>query len=234
MISVRKGMRGPADHAVALPPEPGQEAVRPRGARDRRRHRRDRRDRPRGRPPHQDRGLLDRVRRQPQGCLHRPDGPAGPQRDVGAARREDRHRRLVRGPRRAGRARAVPGPGHLGRGRRRWRPGRPASSYPTSSSRWRSARRARTPASPPGSPAGGSTSAPTTSRPASQTTARERVALARWQSRFEITAPSRARVDRQWRVNTSPLPARSPRPPRGRSGPVWVAGNALRRTSCCG
>ena len=38
---------------------------------------------------------------------------------------------------------------------------RRAWSSPTSSSRWRSARRARTPASPPASPAGGSTSAPT-------------------------------------------------------------------------
>ena len=45
--------------------------------------------------------------RQRQGRLHRPDGPAGPQRDERAARREDRHRRLVRGPGRAGRARAV-------------------------------------------------------------------------------------------------------------------------------
>ena len=62
VVSVRKGMRGPADHAVAHPPQPGQEALRPRGARDRRRHRRDRGDRPRGRPPHQDRGALDRAR----------------------------------------------------------------------------------------------------------------------------------------------------------------------------
>ena len=42
---------------------------------------------------------------------------------------------------------------------------RRGSSCPTSSCRWRSARRARTPASPPGSPAGGSTSAPTRRRP---------------------------------------------------------------------
>ena len=41
--------------------------------------------------------------RQRQGRLHRPDGPAGAQRDVGAARREDRHRRLVRGARPVGR-----------------------------------------------------------------------------------------------------------------------------------
>ena len=57
-----QGHARPADHAVALAPQPGQEAVRPRGARDRRRHRRDRRDRPRGRPPHQDRGALDASR----------------------------------------------------------------------------------------------------------------------------------------------------------------------------
>ena len=58
-------------------------------------------------------------RRQRQGRLHRPDGSAGPQRDVRAARREDRHRRLVRRPGRARRARALAGPGDLGRGRRR-------------------------------------------------------------------------------------------------------------------
>ena len=56
VVSVAQGHARPADHAVALPPQPGQEALRARGARDRRRHRRDRGDRPRGRPPHQDRG----------------------------------------------------------------------------------------------------------------------------------------------------------------------------------
>ena len=56
-----QGDARPADHAVAVAPQPGQEAVRPRGPRDRRRHRRDRRDRPRGRAPHQDRGPLDRA-----------------------------------------------------------------------------------------------------------------------------------------------------------------------------
>ena len=88
--------------------------------------------------------------RQRQGRLHRADGPAGPQRDVRAARREDRHRRLVRGPRRAGRARAVAGPGHRSRDRRPRGALGAGSSCPTSSSRWRSARRVRTPASPPG------------------------------------------------------------------------------------
>ncbi len=80
VISVRKGMRGPAGDALAHPPQPGQEAVRPRGTRDRRRHRRDLRDRARGRPPHQDRGEVQRAGRERQGLVHRPDGPAGAQR----------------------------------------------------------------------------------------------------------------------------------------------------------
>ena len=97
----RAGAQGPAravDHAVAHPPQPGPQAVRPRGARDRRRHGRDRGDRPRGRPPHQDRGEVQPAGRQRQGRLHRADGLAGPGRDGRAARREDRHRRLVGGP----------------------------------------------------------------------------------------------------------------------------------------
>jgi len=50
------------------------------------------------RPPDQDRGALDRAGRQRKGCLHRPDGLTGTQRDVRAERREDRHRGLFRGP----------------------------------------------------------------------------------------------------------------------------------------
>ena len=57
-----QGHARPAGDALAHPPQPGQEAVRPRGPRDRRRHRRDRRHRPRGRSPHQDRGPLARRR----------------------------------------------------------------------------------------------------------------------------------------------------------------------------
>ncbi len=150
VISVRKGMRGPQITLSRSHPNLVQQAVRPRGARDRQRHRRDRRHRPRGRAPHQDRGPLDPVRRQRQGRLHRPDGPTGAQRDGRAARREDRHRRLVRRPRRDGRPRPLTGPGQLGRPSSTPRPGRPGSSSPTSSCRWPSARRARTPASPPG------------------------------------------------------------------------------------
>ena len=53
--------QGPADRPVAHPPQPGTQAVRARGARDRRRHRRDRGPGPRGRAPHQDRGPLPRC-----------------------------------------------------------------------------------------------------------------------------------------------------------------------------
>ncbi len=102
--------------------------------------------------------------RQPQGRLHRPDGPAGAQRDVGAARREDRHRRLVRRPGPARRQRALARPGSPRSRSSTSTPARRGSSSPTSSCRWPSARRARTPASPPASPAGASTSAPTRRR----------------------------------------------------------------------
>ena len=107
-------------------------------------------DRPRGRPPHQDRGPLDGARRQRQGLLHRPDGPAGPRRDERAARREDRHRRLVRGPGRDGRRTRCRRPAVSSVEIVDRRPARPAWSCPTTSCRSRSARRARTPASPPG------------------------------------------------------------------------------------
>ena len=61
----RAGAQGHAravDHALPHPPQPGAQAVRPRGARDRRRHGRDRRDRPRGRAPHEDRGEVQPAR----------------------------------------------------------------------------------------------------------------------------------------------------------------------------
>ena len=88
-----------AGDRVAHPPEPGPQAVRARGARDRRRQRRDRRGGPRGRAPLEDRRPHQGAGAERQGLLHRPDGPAGAQRDERAARREDRHRRLVRRPR---------------------------------------------------------------------------------------------------------------------------------------
>ena len=58
-----------------------------------------------------------------------------------------------------------PGAGLVGGDRSRSSSAPRASWCPTSSCRWRSARRARTPAWPPGSPAGASTSAPTRRRP---------------------------------------------------------------------
>ena len=63
--------------------------------------------------------------RQRQGRLHRPDGPAGPGGDERAARREDRHHRLVGRPGAVRRQRALAGQGAAGRGGRRWPPGRP-------------------------------------------------------------------------------------------------------------
>ena len=100
----REGLRGPQVTLSRTHPNLVQEALRAGGAGDRRRHRRDRRDRPRGRPPHQDRGPLHAARGQRQGRLHRPDGRPGPRRHGRAARREDRHRRLVGRPGRVRRA----------------------------------------------------------------------------------------------------------------------------------
>ena len=62
---------------------------------------------------------------QRQGRLHRPDGPAGAQRDERAVRREDRHHRLRRGPGPVRGQRAVTGQGGVGDRHRRGRPGRP-------------------------------------------------------------------------------------------------------------
>ncbi len=59
------------------------------------------------------------CRRQRQGLVHRADGAAGAQRDVGAPRREDRHRRLLRGAGRVRRERPLAGSGDPGRRRRR-------------------------------------------------------------------------------------------------------------------
>ena len=81
------------------PPRPGARPVRPGGARGRGRLGRDRRARPRGRPPHQGRGPLDRAGARREGRVHRPGRLPRPRRDRRAARREDRHRRLVARPR---------------------------------------------------------------------------------------------------------------------------------------
>ena len=101
-----------AGHRLAHPPEPRPQALRARGAGDRRRQRRDRRGGPGGRAPLEDRRPHEGAGAQRQGLLHRADGPAGAQRDERAARREDRHRRLVRRPRDLRRPGAEPRPGH--------------------------------------------------------------------------------------------------------------------------
>ena len=53
--------QGPADRRVPHPPGPHPRAVQARGARDRRRHRRAQGLRPRARPPHEDRRLVERL-----------------------------------------------------------------------------------------------------------------------------------------------------------------------------
>ena len=62
------------------------------------------------------------ARREREGRLHRPDGPARPRRDERVARREDRHHRLGRGSGDVRRKRALAGEGARGRG---GRPGDP-------------------------------------------------------------------------------------------------------------
>ena len=65
---------------------------------DLRRHGRDPRRRPRGGRPRQGRGLLARARRRPGRRLRRHEGHARAVDHPRAARREDRHRRVVGGP----------------------------------------------------------------------------------------------------------------------------------------
>ena len=89
---------GAADRAVAHGPGAAHQAVRAGGARDLRRHRHHPRRRARGRRPRQGRRLLARARRRPGGRLRRHEGHARPVDHPRAARREDRHRRVLRGP----------------------------------------------------------------------------------------------------------------------------------------
>ena len=140
------------------------QALRDGGPRDRRGHRGHRGRGPRAGRPRQDRRLLARPRRRPGRRLRRHEGQPRPGGGPGAARREDRHRPLGRGP---GPLRLQrPGPGRgLPRAHRRGRTTPWRSSSPTTSSPWPSAGAARTCASPPSSPAGSSTS---TARPASR------------------------------------------------------------------
>ena len=132
---------GAAGHPLAPRPGADQDAVRARGARDRRRPRRDPRRRPRARLPLEDRRRVARAGRRPGRRLRRPARLARPHGRLRAPRREDRHHPVEP---RAGALRregAVAGPRPRGLPRRR-RTARRRSSSPTTSSRSRSARRA--------------------------------------------------------------------------------------------
>ena len=166
ITEVRKGTQGAADRRVADAPRAAQEAVRARGARDRRGHRRDQGGGPRARPPFEDRGLVERAGGRPRRRVRRPEGLAGAQRGHRAPRREDRRGAVERRPGDVRRQRAAAGEGRGG-SRSTPRPRPRSSSCPTTSSRSRSARRGRTRASRPGSPAGGSTSRARRSSPTS-------------------------------------------------------------------
>ena len=88
--------QGPAGRAVAHRPGPADQAVRAGSAGDLRRHRGDPRRRARSRRSRQGRGLLARARRRSGRRLRRHEGHARPGDHPRAARREDRHRRVVR------------------------------------------------------------------------------------------------------------------------------------------
>ena len=149
--------QGSPDRGQPHPSRAHQAPLRARGARDRRRRGRDQGLCPRARAPHQDRRVVQRPERRPGRRLRRRPRRSGPHGRQRAAGREDRHRALLRRFARLRHEGAVAGQGQRGPHRRR-RPAPPRSSCPTTSCRWPSARRGRTPASPPGSPAGGSTS----------------------------------------------------------------------------
>ena len=124
IVEVRKTAKGPQIVVIAHPPGPHQAPVRARGARDRRRHRRDQGVRPRARAPHQDRRLVERPQRRPGRRLRRrPWRPCAHGRQR-AARREDRHRAVQRGPARLRRQGAVAGQGQPGQHLRRRHAGR--------------------------------------------------------------------------------------------------------------
>ena len=112
VVAGPQGHARPADHAVAHPPQPGARSCSPS------RCPRSPTARSRSPPSPARPATAPRSRSSPTGpgvnakgaCIG-PMGAAGPQRDDRAARREDRHRRLVRRPGRVRRPRAVAGPG---------------------------------------------------------------------------------------------------------------------------
>ena len=135
------GHEGPAGDPLAPRSRADQDALRARGARDRRRARRDPRRRPRAGLPLEDRRRVARPGRRPGRRVRRPARLARAHGRLGAPRREDRHHPVEQ---RAGALRregALAGARPRGLPRRRRRRRRPSSS-PTTSSRSRSARRA--------------------------------------------------------------------------------------------
>ena len=161
VVGVARGGARPVGDGEPHPPGPGHQAVRARGAGTGGRQHRDHRRGPRGGAPQQDRRAQPSRGTRCQGRVHRPDGPAGAQRGRRTGRREDRHHRLGGGPGRRSSATRCRPPAPSGPGSSTRRPRPSGSSCRTTSSRWRSAARARTPGSPRGSPAGASTSTPT-------------------------------------------------------------------------
>ena len=141
---VEQERQGPADRAVAHRPGPADQAVRAGSAGDLRRHRHDPRRRARGRRPRQGGGLLARARRRPGRRLRRHEGHARAGHHPRAARREDRHRRVVRRPGAVRDERAQPGQGAARDDRRRRGTRHGGRRRGQASCRWRSARRART------------------------------------------------------------------------------------------
>ena len=93
---VSPSTKGPSIIVSRRDPGAHQEALRARGARDRRRPRRDRQRRPRARLPLEDRGHLARRRRRSGRRLRRPARLARADGRLRAARREDRHHPLQR------------------------------------------------------------------------------------------------------------------------------------------
>ena len=110
---------GAADRPVAHRPGAADQAVRAGSAGDLRRHRDDSRRRARSGRPREGGGLLARARRRPGRRLRRHEGHARPGDHPRAARREDRHRRVVRRPDPVRHQRAQPGQGAARLDRRR-------------------------------------------------------------------------------------------------------------------
>ena len=149
IVEVRKTTKGPQIVVSRSHPGPHQAAVRARGAGDLLRRGGDQGGGPRARAPDQDRRVVERPQRRPGGRLRRRPGLAGPDGHQRAPRRAGRRGALLR---RSGGARSSRPWLRPGCGRCAWttRPARPRSSSATTSCRWPSARRGRTPAWPPG------------------------------------------------------------------------------------